>query len=84
MKLLADHSAYVPNAYKILITAVDLIKSKLFEFAAVQNAILGAGMLKMMQEVYSACNFGKDNFSRCVEKLLTQLKVEMQQYRVRL
>ncbi len=83
MKLLIDHSTYIPHAYGVLITALELIKAHLIEFAAVQNSILGAGMQKMMLEVFLACNFGKDNFSRCIDKLLTQLKVEMQQYRVR-
>ena len=82
MKLLVEHSSYIPNAYGVLITALELIKGHLIEFAAKQNSILGLGMQKMMQEVFSASNFGKDNFTRCVDKLLTQLKVEMQQYRV--
>ncbi len=81
-KLLADHSAYIVDGYCGLINALELIKTQLFTLAAIQNSILAFGMVRMLHEVFSASNFGKDNFSRCIDKLLTQLKVEMQQYRV--
>ena len=69
-------------AYSVLISTADLIKNQLLQFAAEQNSILGVGIQRVMQEVLSASNFGKDHFARCLDKLMTQLKVELQQYRV--
>jgi hypothetical protein len=69
------------SALQVMENLLRNLRYQMFTLVAADNAVRAVGATRLMEEHFDSSNFGRDNFARLLDKLLSSLRLDLQQYR---
>jgi len=80
MELLVNHHS-LKNALTVMGNLLKNLKYQMVLHVAADNSVRAVGASKLMQELLDASNFGGVEFSQVLDRLMSSLALDLQQYR---
>jgi hypothetical protein len=80
-QLLVKYHHSLNSALQVMENLLRNLRYQMFTLVAADNAVRAVGATRLMEEHFDSSNFGRDNFARLLDKLLSSLRLDLQQYR---